>query len=1046
MSDSTIINAISKIHFTIISFLTFIGLIFLLLFIMLYQGFTVEKLILPGFKIEQLYIKWNEKLALEAESITITKSNMQQKRAADLSVITKTFEAVKWLDVWVESVEIDKIQVNDIHGSFRYKMGGRGFISLVTPDIHLLMEMGFNGHHVVADIKRIRHLKHNIHVEGQSVIDLDTFSSYSALKVNVAQSADLTLLVEADRDSLSFSASSNQPITATKPIVDIFGLQKYISRWIVDKADGRELSLHTLEGSFPYNDPAHLLKTLYAKATYEDLAYRFADALEPIETDHTDLVFEEGVLKIYPNKPTFYAQDAGQSWLDIDFSGKEVILTAYILAEARLNKDILHLLEHYDITLPFRQITGTTATDLTLEINLNKIFTEARGSFLVDRGVFRYENMDLNVSDAEIKLVNADLDITKLDIAYRDNFHADVSGEINLGEQRGKLNIIADNVKLPAPQQPFVLDDQTDLHVVYKIGPKRDIIVFGDSHWRYGAEKIAIEGFKAPFDFEQYATTVPPVFVSVDALADAYVSGQLNLKSMHADIKANLVKFQYQDISLDQSYLPLAVIYDDNLNIHFKELSRWKIGTGNLNLYPTHLLADKENFSILKNRFSVNETAYGQAVGTYQMTEGKGVFGVDGFSLRNSSGNYLFASDETIRLNVTSRSDGTHLNVAAMGIGLMLEDQNWSLSVSDFGKLAGNSPFLQDYNLTNGSLFVESKGNSLPYRFNGKIHYPYPVIVRNNEPLTDYTFTGEYSAGQINMMLNEQVSVNIGENITIKSDGVGYNLGAILAFINDHDDGQSDEEAPELFLEASNSYVYLTPDRKADAEKLTLNKDESSIYARLEDKGGSAVFEYHDDSFYLYGQDFSDTFMSHLLALAEYKGGKMGFAINGTTSKADGIVRVNDTIVKDYKVLNNVLAFINTIPSLTTFSLPHYAKEGIAVSEAYADFTYEDGKVHVKGVKVDSHEIDIVGDGLIDYTNNAIDMELNLITDLGSNVGKVPLVGYILLGEDGSISTTLKVKGKLDDPQVKTAIAKDIVVAPFNIIKRTLTFPFQIFK
>ena len=1013
---------------------------------MLYQGFTVEKLILPGFKIEQLYIKWNEKLALEAESITITKSNIRQEKTPDLSVISKAFEAVKWLDVWVESVEIDKIQVNDIHGSFRYRMGGRGFISLVTPEIHLLTEMGFNGHYVIADIKRIRYLKHHINIEGQSVIDLDTFTSYSALNVNIADSADLTLLVEADRDSLSFSASSNRAITATKPIVDIFGLQKYISRWIVDKAVGRELTLHTLEGSFPYSDPARLLKTLYAKATYDDLAYRFADALEPIETDRTDLVFEEGVLKIYPNKPTFYGQDGGQSWLDIDFSGKEVILTAYILTEARLNKDILHLLKHYGIALPFTQITGTTATDLTLEINLNRILTKAKGSFLVDKGLFRYEKMDLNVSNAEIKLVDANLNINKPDIAYRDNFHADVSGDINLSEQRGKLNIMADNIKLPAPQQPFVLDDRTGLHVVYKIGPKRDIIAFGDSRWRYGAQKIAVEGFKAPFDFEHYATTIPPVFISVDAMADAYVSGKLNLKSMHADIKAKLVKFQYKDVKLDQSYLPLALIYDDNLNIHFKELSRWKIGTGALKLYPTHLLADRENFSILKNRFTVNETVYGQVVGTYQMTEGKGVFGIDGFSLRKSSGNYLFASDDTIRLDVTSRSDGTHLNVAAMGLGMMFQDQNWSLSISDFGKLAGNSPFMHDYNLTDGALFVESKCDSLPYRFNGKIRYPYPVMVRNNEPLTDYTFTGEYSAGRIDMMLNEQASVSIGEIVTVKSDGVGYNLGAILAFINDHADGKGDEETPKFFLEASNSYVYLTPDRKADAEKLTLNSDENSIYARLEDKGGSAVFEYVNDSFYLYGQDFSDTFMSHLLALAEYKGGKMGFAVNGTTSRADGIVRVNDTIVKDYKVLNNVLAFINTIPSLTTFSLPHYAKEGIAVSEAYADFTYEKGKVHVKGVKVDSHEIDIVGDGIIDYTNNAIDMELNLITDLGSNVGKVPLVGYILLGEDGSISTTLNVKGKLDDPEVKTAIAKDIVVAPFNIIKRTLTFPFQIFK
>jgi len=67
---------------------------------------------------------------------------------------------------------------------------------------------------------------------------------------------------------------------------------------------------------------------------------------------------------------------------------------------------------------------------------------------------------------------------------------------------------------------------------------------------------------------------------------------------------------------------------------------------------------------------------------------------------------------------------------------------------------------------------------------------------------------------------------------------------------------------------------------------------------------------------------------------------------------------------------------------------------------------------------------------------------LTLKTDLGSSLGKVPMVGYILLGDDGSLATTLTLSGKLDDPEIDTAIAKEIVTAPFNILKRTLVYPF----
>ena len=185
--------------------------------------------------------------------------------------------------------------------------------------------------------------------------------------------------------------------------------------------------------------------------------------------------------------------------------------------------------------------------------------------------------------------------------------------------------------------------------------------------------------------------------------------------------------------------------------------------------------------------------------------------------------------------------------------------------------------------------------------------------------------------------------------------------------------------------------------------------------------------------------------MDKLFALSKFKSGKLSFSMHGTTKDYKGLMHIKNTTILDYKILNNILAFVNTIPSLVTFSLPGYSKNGLEVKSAYINFNSKDDVFDISDISLDSKEMDIVGRGTASFAKNEIDIKLNLISDLGSSVAKIPVVGYILLGED-SISTSMKISGKLNDPSVKSLIAKDIAVAPLNIIKRTLLLPFHLFE
>ena len=52
----------------------------------------------------------------------------------------------------------------------------------------------------------------------------------------------------------------------------------------------------------------------------------------------------------------------------------------------------------------------------------------------------------------------------------------------------------------------------------------------------------------------------------------------------------------------------------------------------------------------------------------------------------------------------------------------------------------------------------------------------------------------------------------------------------------------------------------------------------------------------------------------------------------------------------------------------------------------------------------------------------------------------------LLSSLEGFSITSLKIEGKLDDPDVNTQVARDIVTAPFNILKRTLLLPMELFS
>jgi hypothetical protein len=153
---------------------------------------------------------------------------------------------------------------------------------------------------------------------------------------------------------------------------------------------------------------------------------------------------------------------------------------------------------------------------------------------------------------------------------------------------------------------------------------------------------------------------------------------------------------------------------------------------------------------------------------------------------------------------------------------------------------------------------------------------------------------------------------------------------------------------------------------------------------------------------------------------------------------------VENTVLRDYKHLNNMLAFANTLPGLLTFNPPNYSRDGLPVTQAYAEANYHDRMLDLRALVLESDELSIVGAGWLNLEEETTDLIFNLDSGVKKSIGRIPLVGYVLTGGKDDSSLTLEVKGDLYDPKVSNSAAKDVVTYPLQLVKRTLLLPVHV--
>ena len=365
------------------------------------------------------------------------------------------------------------------------------------------------------------------------------------------------------------------------------------------------------------------------------------------------------------------------------------------------------------------------------------------------------------------------------------------------------------------------------------------------------------------------------------------------------------------------------------------------------------------------------------------------------------------------------------------------------LSINDLSKVIKYSPLLSELNATAGSFKLDGDDFT---NFGGafELFFNFGLKDQNQNPYNHDIFT---------FLVAKE-----GFNLTSRSGNIlakNSKTGKLEVFVNNiiipiNQQAASKESKTNITYIGKNSSLSLsdfnrTLNFKAFRADFKEGLDFTGDYG--DDRKLNVVLK--PNYLKINGTNLPDT------SINDFLGGKFIFD-GGFDIKLEGrdfkdftaTINAKDTYFLGLKAQQNLLAFLDSIPSLIIFKVNDFTKKGFEAKTAQAQLKRQGDLLQIDALAIKGSNADIYGTGGINTDNKDIKMqlELRLLKTASSVIANIPIINHILLGENKVASTIIEVFGTYDDPKYKSTVAVDILSTPYNIIKNTLSLPANLFK
>lgn len=414
-------------------------------------------------------------------------------------------------------------------------------------------------------------------------------------------------------------------------------------------------------------------------------------------------------------------------------------------------------------------------------------------------------------------------------------------------------------------------------------------------------------------------------------------------------------------------------------------------------------------------------------------------------SLKLLDSNILNLTNHTLPFNVNFKdSNNISLTLPTLNFNANFGEIH-TFNLINLESIKPFSKILQDHSIINGTMHLHTQDFNA---FTAKIQLQTAqqlLFNKDNSPITSMELNLNYALDKLFLESTDKRF-----QFTQDRDTQSITLQDFNLHINNNSPSNNSINVSNkpLTIKGKNTDISFK-DYKILSNSFSFNLFDDSIKGTLEHKNGKAYFYKYKDSITLDMQEFGDTFINTITQKHTFNGGR--FFLNLNTHKNGvliGKATLLNTSIDELNILQNLVAFIDTIPSLLTLKAPAFNQNGYYVNKGEIHFGINKEFLAIDMLNFDGSSMDIQGKGIVYLGDKNIDFHAKLIfaKSLSNILNKIPLVNYILLGRDGTFSTNFKIKGTLNTPDIQTQTTQDILLSPFNILKRTITSPLEIFN
>ncbi len=158
-------------------------------------------------------------------------------------------------------------------------------------------------------------------------------------------------------------------------------------------------------------------------------------------------------------------------------------------------------------------------------------------------------------------------------------------------------------------------------------------------------------------------------------------------------------------------------------------------------------------------------------------------------------------------------------------------------------------------------------------------------------------------------------------------------------------------------------------------------------------------------------------------------------------------LKVERGTLKRFNSLSKVISILN-VSQLLSFSLPDMARDGMPFNQVTATIGVKNGILTTQDFFIDSNVMHVTSVGSIDIVKETLDMLIGVqpLQTVDRIVSRIPVVGWILSGGDGSLITTyFEAKGSWENPEVTAIPVKTMAKGTLDIFRRVFELPVRLF-